>query len=42
MHFEAKIYDRAPGGHGLSQGDSEASRDSATRIFALLAKHLKP
>jgi dipeptidyl aminopeptidase/acylaminoacyl peptidase len=40
--FEAKIYDRAPGGHGFSQGDSEPSRDSANRIFAFLAKHLKP
>jgi len=40
--FEAKIYDRAPGGHGFSQGDSEAARDSADRIFTLLAKHLKP
>jgi len=40
--FEAKIYDHAPGGHGFSQGDSEASRDSADRIFAFLAKHLKP
>jgi dipeptidyl aminopeptidase/acylaminoacyl peptidase len=40
--FEAKIYDRAPGGHGFSQGDSEPSRDSAARIFAFLKKHLKP
>jgi dipeptidyl aminopeptidase/acylaminoacyl peptidase len=39
--FEAKIYDRAPGGHGFSQGDSEPGRDSADRIFAFLAKHLK-
>jgi dipeptidyl aminopeptidase/acylaminoacyl peptidase len=39
--FEAKIYDRAPGGHGFSQGDTEPSRDSANRIFAFLAKHLK-
>jgi dipeptidyl aminopeptidase/acylaminoacyl peptidase len=39
--FEAKIYDRAPGGHGFSQGDSEAARDSADRIFLFLAKHLK-
>jgi dipeptidyl aminopeptidase/acylaminoacyl peptidase len=41
-NFEAKIYDRAPGGHGFSQGDTEPSRDSADRIFAFLAKHLKP
>jgi dipeptidyl aminopeptidase/acylaminoacyl peptidase len=41
-NFEAKIYDRAPGGHGFSQGDSEASRDAANRIFTFLAKHLKP
>ena len=40
--FEAKIYDRAPGGHGFSQGDSDPSRDSANRIFTFLAKHLKP
>jgi len=40
--FEAKIYDRAPGGHGFSQGDSAPGRDSADRIFAFLAKHLKP
>jgi dipeptidyl aminopeptidase/acylaminoacyl peptidase len=40
--FEAKIYDRAPGGHGFSQGDSEQARDSIKRIFAFLAKHLKP
>jgi dipeptidyl aminopeptidase/acylaminoacyl peptidase len=40
--FEAKIYDRAPGGHGFSQGDSEAARDSADRIFTFLARHLKP
>ena len=42
MHFEAKTYDRAPGGQGMSQDDSEASHDSATPIFAFLAKHLKP
>jgi dipeptidyl aminopeptidase/acylaminoacyl peptidase len=40
--FEAKIYDRAPGGHGFSQGDSEAARDSADRIFTFLAEYLKP
>jgi dipeptidyl aminopeptidase/acylaminoacyl peptidase len=40
--FESKIYDRAPGGHGFSQGDSEQARDSIDRIFAFLAKHLKP
>jgi hypothetical protein len=31
-----------PGNPGFSQGDSEPSRDSANRIFAFLAKHLKP
>jgi dipeptidyl aminopeptidase/acylaminoacyl peptidase len=41
-NFETKIYDRAPGGHGFSQGDTEPSRDSANRIFVFLAKHLKP
>jgi dipeptidyl aminopeptidase/acylaminoacyl peptidase len=40
--FEAKIYDRAPGGHGFSHGDSEQARDSIERIFTFLAKHLKP
>ena len=40
--FEAKIYDRAPGGHGFSKGDSEQARDSIERIFAFLAEHLKP
>ncbi len=40
--FEAKIYDRAPGGHGFSQGDSEQARDSIVRIFTFLAEHLKP
>jgi dipeptidyl aminopeptidase/acylaminoacyl peptidase len=40
--FEAKIYDRAPGGHGFSKGDSEQARDLIERIFAFLAKHLKP
>jgi dipeptidyl aminopeptidase/acylaminoacyl peptidase len=40
--FEAKIYDRAPGGHGFSQGDTEPARDSADRIFAFLKKHLEP
>ena len=39
--FEAKIYDRAPGGHGFSQGDSEQARDSIDRIFVFLAKYLK-
>jgi dipeptidyl aminopeptidase/acylaminoacyl peptidase len=39
--FEWKIYDRAPGGHGFSQGDSEQARDSIDRIFAFLARYLK-
>jgi dipeptidyl aminopeptidase/acylaminoacyl peptidase len=39
--FEAKIYDRAPGGHSFSQGDSEQARDSIDRIFVFLAKYLK-
>jgi dipeptidyl aminopeptidase/acylaminoacyl peptidase len=39
--FEAKIYDRAPGGHGFSHGDSEPARDSIERIIAFLAKYLK-
>jgi dipeptidyl aminopeptidase/acylaminoacyl peptidase len=40
--FEAKIYERAPGGHAFSQGDTAPARDSADRIFTFLAKHLKP
>ena len=40
--FEAKIYDHAPGGHGFSQGDSAQGRDSIDRIFAFLARRLKP
>jgi dipeptidyl aminopeptidase/acylaminoacyl peptidase len=39
--FESKIYDRAPGGHSFSQGDSEPGRDSIDRIFVFLAKYLK-
>jgi dipeptidyl aminopeptidase/acylaminoacyl peptidase len=39
--FESKIYDRAPGGHSFSQGDSEPGRDSIDRIFVFLAKFLK-
>lgn len=40
--FEHKIYDRAPGGHGFSEGDSEEARDSIERIFEFLGRHLKP
>jgi dipeptidyl aminopeptidase/acylaminoacyl peptidase len=40
--FESKIYERAPGGHGFSAGDSEEARDSLDRIMAFLAKHLQP
>jgi dipeptidyl aminopeptidase/acylaminoacyl peptidase len=39
--FESRIYDRAPGGHGFSQGESEEARDSIDRIFVFLSKHLK-
>jgi dipeptidyl aminopeptidase/acylaminoacyl peptidase len=40
--FEHKIYEQAPGGHGYADGDTEAARDSIDRIFAFLARHLRP
>lgn len=40
--FEHQIYEHAPGGHGYMEGDSEEARDSMDRIFAFLAKYLKP
>jgi dipeptidyl aminopeptidase/acylaminoacyl peptidase len=40
--FEYKLYERAPGGHAYASGDSEEARDSIDRVFAFLAKYLKP
>jgi dipeptidyl aminopeptidase/acylaminoacyl peptidase len=39
--YEYKLYDRAPGGHGYSEGDSPDAIDSLNRIVAFLGKHLK-
>lgn len=39
--YEYKLYERAPGGHGYSDGDSAEARDSLDRIVAFLGKHLK-
>ena len=39
--FEYKLYERAPGGHGFSDGDTPEARDSLDRIVAFLAKRLK-
>ena len=38
---EYKLYERAPGGHGYSDGDTPEARDSLDRIVDFLAKHLK-
>lgn len=40
--FESKVYDDAPGGHIFSEVDSPDSRDSQARIFAFLARYLRP
>lgn len=39
--YEYKLYERAPGGHGYSDGDTPEARDSLDRIVAFLAKYLK-
>jgi dipeptidyl aminopeptidase/acylaminoacyl peptidase len=39
--YEYRLYERAPGGHGFSDGDTPEARDSLDRIVAFLAKHLK-
>jgi len=39
--YEYKLYERAPGGHGYSEGDSEQARDSLDRIIEFLGRHLK-
>ena len=40
--FEAKIYDRAPGGHNFTLGDTPEARDAEDRIFAFLKSRLGP
>tara|TARA_R110002096_G_scaffold101547_9_gene224607 strand:+ start:31264 stop:32304 length:1041 start_codon:yes stop_codon:yes gene_type:complete len=39
--YEYKLYDRAPGSHDFSDGDSPESADSLNRIIKFLDKHLK-
>lgn len=39
--YEYKLYERAPGGHGYSEGDSPEAADSLNRIVDFLGKHLK-
>lgn len=39
--YEYKLYDRAPGSHDFSDGDSPEARDSLDRIITFLDKHLK-
>jgi dipeptidyl aminopeptidase/acylaminoacyl peptidase len=39
--YEYKLYERAPGGHGYSEGDSPQAVDSLERIVDFLARHLK-
>jgi dipeptidyl aminopeptidase/acylaminoacyl peptidase len=39
--FEYKLYERAPGGHGYSEGDSPEAADSLNRIVAFLDRRLK-
>ncbi|NJO12452.1 MAG: S9 family peptidase [Gammaproteobacteria bacterium] len=39
--YEYKLYERAPGGHGFSEGDSPQAIDSLNRIVDFLGRHLK-
>lgn len=39
--FEAKIYDKAPGGHAFAHGESPEARDAEDRTFAFLDKYLQ-
>ncbi len=39
--FEYKLYERAPGGHGYSEGDSPEAVDSLNRIMEFLGRQLK-
>lgn len=38
---EYKLYERAPGGHAYSEGDSEEARDSLNRIVEFLGRTVK-
>ena len=39
--YEYKLYDRAPGSHNYSEGDSAEAADSLNRIIGFLDKYLK-
>jgi hypothetical protein len=39
--YEYQFYERAPGGHGFSEGDSPQAADSLERIVDFLARYLK-
>jgi len=39
--YEYKLYERAPGGHDFSDGDSEEAIDSLNRIVDFLDRHMK-
>jgi dipeptidyl aminopeptidase/acylaminoacyl peptidase len=39
--YEYKLYERAPGGHGYSEGDSPEAIDSLNRIVEFFGKYLK-
>ena len=39
--YEYKLYERAPGGHGYSEGDSPEAIDSLNRIVDFFGRHLK-
>jgi dipeptidyl aminopeptidase/acylaminoacyl peptidase len=39
--YEYKLYERAPGGHGYSEGDSPEAVDSLNRIVEFLGRHLQ-
>jgi dipeptidyl aminopeptidase/acylaminoacyl peptidase len=39
--YEYKLYERAPGGHAYSEGDSPEAADSLNRIVEFLGRHLR-
>lgn len=39
--YEYKLYERAPGGHGYSDGETAEAEDSLNRIIEFFDKHLK-
>ncbi len=39
--YEYKLYERAPGGHGYSDGETPEAEDSLNRIVEFFGKHLK-